>query len=78
MEAPKNVAIAEDLLERAGRVAQAEGTTVDELASQALQRELGRRSLERFKRQGDQRRGAMTDEQVEQTVENAVQDARRG
>ena len=72
----KNVTIAPELLERAGKVAQDKGVSVDELASEALQRELGRLSLERFKRQGDSRRRGMSDEEVERTVEEAVNDVR--
>jgi hypothetical protein len=72
----KNVAIAADLLEQAGRVALAEGTSVDELTAEALRRELGRRTLDRFKRQAEVRRGGMTDQQVESTVEQAVREVR--
>lgn len=72
----KNVTIAPELLERAGKVAQDKGVSVDELASEALQRELGRLSLDRFRRQGDSRRRSMSDEEVERTVEEAVDDVR--
>ena len=72
----KNVTIAPELLERAGKVAQDKGVSVDELASEALQRELGRLSLERFRRQGDSRRRGMSDEGVERSVEEAVDDVR--
>lgn len=76
MTPKKNVAIAPDLLERAGKVAQAEGKTVDELATEALQRDLARRTLDRFRSQGELRRRGMSDEQVESTVEKAVHEAR--
>lgn len=76
MTPKKNVAIAPDLLERAGKVAQAEGKTVDELATEALQRELARRTLDRCRSQGELRRRGMSDEQVESTVEQAVHEAR--
>ena len=72
----KNVTIAPELLERAGKVAQDKGVSVDALASEALQRELGRLSLERFKRQADSRRRGMSNEEVERTVEEAVDDVR--
>jgi hypothetical protein len=72
----KNVTIAPELLERAGKVAQDKGVSVDQLASEALQRELGRLSFDRFRRQGDARRRGMPDEEVERTVEEAVDDAR--
>ncbi len=72
----KNVTIAPELLERAGQVAQDKGVSVDELASEALQRELGRLSLERFRRRGESRRRSMSDEEVDRTVEEAVDDVR--
>ena len=73
---PKNVEIEPELLERAGKVAEAEGKTVDELTTEALQRELARRTFERVKREGETRRRGMTDEDVERTVEKAVQEYR--
>ena len=73
---PKNVAIEPELLERAGKVAEAEGKTVDELTTEALQRELARRTFERVKREGETRRRGMTDDDVERTVEKAVQEYR--
>ena len=76
MAPQKNVAIEPELLERAGKVARAEGKTLDELATEALQRDLARRSLERFSRQGKLRRRDMTDEDVEALVEKAVHETR--
>ena len=73
---PKNVAIEPELLERAGKVAEAEGKTVDQLTTEALQRELARRTFERVKREGEMRRRGMTDDEVESTVEKAVQEYR--
>ena len=73
---PKNVAIEPELLERAGKVAEAEGKTVDELTTEALQRELARRTFERAKREGETRRRGMTDDDVERSVEKAVQEYR--
>lgn len=74
---PKNVAIEDaELLERAGKVAEAEGKTVDELATEALKRDLARRTLDRFQRQAEVRRRGMSDEDVEATVDRAVQESR--
>jgi hypothetical protein len=74
---PKNVAIeSSELLERAAKVARAEGKTVDELATEALERDLARRSLERFSREGEQRRRGMSNDQVEAAVQKAVHDVR--
>jgi len=77
MTPKKNVAIAPELLEQADKVAQAEGKTVDEFAAQAMQREIARRTLERVRAQAELRRRGMTDEDVEGTVERAVQESRR-
>ena len=73
---PKNIAIAPELLERAVKVAQEEGKTVDELTTDALQRDLARRAFERIRREGEIRRRAVTDEEVDRTVEKAVQEYR--
>jgi hypothetical protein len=72
----KNVTIAPEILERAGKAASEAGLAVDELASEALQLELGRRSLDGFRRQGYARRRDMSDGEVERTVEVAVHDVR--
>ena len=76
MTPKKNVAIAPELLAQADKVARAEGKTVDEFTAQAVQREIARRTLERLRPQGEQRRLGMTDEDVERTVERAVQESR--
>jgi hypothetical protein len=55
--------------------AAAEGTTVEQLATKALERDLARRGLDRIGREG-LRRGNMTDAEVEALVERAVQDSR--
>jgi hypothetical protein len=73
----KNVAIEPELWERAGRVARAEGKTVDQLASEALTRELGRRALDRFGTEGELRRQGRTDDDVDRTVEAAITEVRR-
>ena len=48
----KNVTIGPEILERAGKAASAAGLTVDDLTSEALQRELGRRSLDAVQTSG--------------------------
>jgi predicted transcriptional regulator len=72
----KNIAVPDEIYERVQKIATAEGTTVEELATKALERDLARRWLERVGREGQLRRGNMTDEQVEAVVERAVQDSR--
>lgn len=77
MAPQKNVAIEDmELMERAAKVAEAEGKTVDELATEALKRALARRSFEQLQRQAEARRRGMTDDQVEETVDRAIQGSR--
>jgi hypothetical protein len=72
----KKIAVPDEIYERVQKVATAEGTTVDELATKALERDLARRWLERVAREGQLRRGNMTDDEVEAVVERAVQESR--
>jgi isopropylmalate/homocitrate/citramalate synthase len=73
---PKNIALEPNILERAEQVAQAQGVTVDELATKAMERELARLWLQRIGREAQVRRGNMTDEEVESIVEQAIQEYR--
>jgi predicted CopG family antitoxin len=72
----KNIAVPDEIYERVQKIATAEGTTVEELATKALERDLARRWLERVGREGQLRRGTMTDDEVEAVVERAVQESR--
>jgi hypothetical protein len=70
------IAVPDEIYERVRAAAAAEGTTVEELATKALERDLARRWLERVGREGQLRRGNMTDDEVEAVVERAVQESR--
>lgn len=72
----KQIAVPDEIYERVQKVATAEGTTVEELATKALERDLARRWLERVGREGQVRRGNMTDDEVEAVVERALQESR--
>jgi predicted transcriptional regulator len=72
----KTIAVPDEIYERVQRVATAEGTTVEALATKALERDLARRWLDGVGRQGELRRGDMSDDEVEATVERAVQESR--
>jgi predicted CopG family antitoxin len=72
----KNIAVPDEVYERVQKIATAEGTTVEELATKALERDLARRWLERVGREGQARRLDMTDDEVETIVERAVQESR--
>lgn len=72
----KTIAVPDEIYRRVQKIATAEGTTVEELATKALERDLARRWLERVGREGNLRRGSMTDDEVEAIVERAVQESR--
>ncbi len=72
----KKIAVPDEIYERVQDIATAEGTTVEKLATKALERDLARRWLERVGREGEVRRGNMTDDEVEVVVERAVQESR--
>ena len=72
----KTIAVSDEIYERVQKVAAAEGTTVEELATKALERDLARRWLERVGREGQIRRGNLTDDEVDTVVERAVQESR--
>jgi len=72
----KKIAVPDEIYERVQEIATAEGTTVEELTTKALERDLARRWIERVGREGQVRRGNMTDDEVEAVVERAVQESR--
>lgn len=72
----KSIAVPEAVYDRVQEAAAAEGTTVEQLATKALERDLARRWLDRIGREGDLRRSQKTDPEVETLVERAVQESR--
>ena len=72
----KKIAVPDEIYDRVQKVATAEGTTVEELATKALERDLARRWLEGVGRDGQLRRGNMTDDEAEAVIERAVQESR--
>ena len=72
----KSIAVPDAVYERVRQTADAEGTTVEQLATKAIERDLARRWLGRVGREGDLRRGDMSDAEVEAAVERAVQESR--
>jgi predicted transcriptional regulator len=72
----KSIAVPDALYERLRQIAAAEGKTVDQLATKAIERALSRRWLDGVGREGDLRRREMSDAQVEAVVERAVQESR--
>ncbi|MGH9161239.1 MAG: hypothetical protein ACRD2X_14805 [Vicinamibacteraceae bacterium] len=76
MEARKTVALEPGLWEQARDVASTIGMTPDEFASEAVRREIARRGLAQIRSEGEARRRGITDEQVDETVNQAVHDWR--
>jgi hypothetical protein len=72
----KSIAVPDTVYDRMQEAATAEGTTVEQLATKALERDLARRWLDRVGREGDLRRGNMTEIEVEAIVERAIQETR--
>ena len=72
----RSIAVPDDIYERVQAAAAAEGISVEQIAERALERDLARRWLGRIGREGDARRGSMTDADVEVLVERAVQESR--
>ena len=73
----KSIAVPDAVYERVRQIAAAEGTTVDQFATKAIERDLAGRWLDRVGREGDLRRGDMSDAEVEAVVELAVQESRK-
>ncbi|MCR4375308.1 MAG: hypothetical protein NUW22_10705 [Acidobacteria bacterium] len=72
----KSIAVPDTIYDRVREAAAAAGTTMEELATKAIERDLARRWLDRVGREGDLRRDNMTDATVEALVERAVQESR--
>jgi predicted transcriptional regulator len=73
----KSIAVPDTVYERVQQIADAEGTTVEELATRAIERDLARRWLDRIGREGDQRRGDMSEADVDAVVAQAVRESRQ-
>lgn len=72
----RKIAIPESVYDRVEKVANAECTTVEDLVNKTLERELARRWLVHVGRDGQARRGNMTDDEVSTVVERSVQEFR--
>jgi hypothetical protein len=74
---PKSVQIeSPELLERAAKEAEQSGQSLNELTTEALERELARRSFQRLKRSTEIRRRGMSEADVEERVERSIQEYR--
>lgn len=76
---PKSVQIeSPELLERAAKEAEQSGQSLNELTTEALERELARRSFQRLTRSTEIRRRGMSDADVDEKVERSIQEYRTG
>jgi hypothetical protein len=74
---PKTIAIDDpELLAQAEKVARDAGLSIEQLATEGLRREIGRRSLAKLKREAAARRGTITDQEIDETVARAVSEYR--
>jgi predicted CopG family antitoxin len=73
----QKITLPDDVYERVQRQAKAEGKTVDEMAAEYLQKELGRAAMERLSRRAAIKRGNMTEVEVEAIVDKAVKETRQ-
>jgi hypothetical protein len=71
----RKIAIPDDVYDRVENVANAEGTTVEELVTKPLERQFARRWLVQVEREGQARRRDMTDDEINSLVERSVQDS---
>jgi hypothetical protein len=76
MATEPNITLPAELLAQMQALAVKEGKTADELTVELVKREVARRTLERFKIEGEQRRGNMTDEQVQEYVDRVIHEYR--
>ena len=72
----KSIAVPDAVYERVQQIATAEGTTVEQLATKAIVRDLARRWLDRVGSEGEQRSGDLSEADVETIVQQAVQESR--
>jgi|GEM_PF-2164388 len=73
-----NIKLPDELLPRLEELARAENKTADEIATEAVQQHLIRRFWQQTQREAVKRRGSMTDEQVDEVVNCAIQEVRKG
>ena len=72
----RSIAVPDAIYESVQQIAAAEGTTVEQLATKAIERDLARRWLDRIGREGDQRRANRSEAEVDAVVEQAVRESR--
>lgn len=72
-----NITLPDELLPRLEELARAENRTADDIATEAVKQHLVRRFWQQTQREAEKRRGSMTDEEVNEVVNCAIQDVRK-
>ena len=80
MEPEKNfqATVPPRLLQQAQQAAQVNRLTLDEFATEALQRHLARHTIQRFRGAAQSRRGNTSDDEVERYVEDVIHEHPHG
>jgi hypothetical protein len=76
MATESNIKLPDEPLAKVQAIAVKEGKTADDLTAEAVRREVARRTLERLKTEANERRGNMTDEQVQEYVDKVIHEYR--
>jgi post-segregation antitoxin (ccd killing protein) len=71
-----NVTLPDELLERVKARATDEGTSVDDLAAEAVSRLLAERNLAKFRGEAERRSRGMSEDQVNDLVNQAIRETR--
>ncbi len=72
-----NISIPDELLPQLQELARAENKTADDIATEAVRQHLIQRFWDRTQHKAVERRGNMTDTEVEEIVNHAIQDVRK-
>lgn len=72
-----NITLPDELLPQLRELALAENKTADDIATEAVKQHLIRRFWDQTQREAMKRRGNMTDTEVEEVVNRAIQDVRK-
>lgn len=72
-----NIRLPDELLPQLWELARAENKTADDVVTEAVKQHLVRRFWDQAQREAAKRRGNMTDKEVEETVNRAIQDFRK-
>jgi len=70
------ISVPDDLGQAVENAALEQGKTVDEVFAEAAKREISRRWIDKLKRDGDARRGDMTEGEIDEIINRAIREYR--